>query len=325
MGFAGIRRAILEGDIDKALKLTQAYYPHVLKDNEQVYFKLKCRKFIEMVRKAAELKLVGGSMKNGHTHIDMGAQAMDLDTNGDENGAWGAMDTESASRISSDIEELEERTMAYGQALSDEFGSDNRREVVDGLRDIYSLMAYDDPFSAPTKHLLDRKERVAVAEELNSAILCTCIFLLRSRCVPRGLTSLQRLWADPRGRRWRSFSLKLRSSLRTCDKVADREPSFRCRTSSTASPSLNLFEPSILVQSSPFAYFGASRSHQSNLISFLLSAIPRTSTAAPLHITELKVPHSRCTFTDFQGQGDKSWLAGFLAFRRTWTLFRRLV
>ncbi|ORY16556.1 Ran-binding protein-like protein [Clohesyomyces aquaticus] len=50
-----IRAAILDGDIDKALKHTQAYYPSVLHNNENIYFKLRCRKFIEMIRRCNEL------------------------------------------------------------------------------------------------------------------------------------------------------------------------------------------------------------------------------------------------------------------------------
>jgi len=51
----GIRAAILEGDIDKALKHTNAYYPTVLQNNENIYFKLRCRKFIEMIRAYSDL------------------------------------------------------------------------------------------------------------------------------------------------------------------------------------------------------------------------------------------------------------------------------
>ncbi|KAK5000864.1 hypothetical protein LTR66_000353 [Elasticomyces elasticus] len=49
-----IRRAILDGDIDRALKYTTSFFPKVLQDNENTKFKLKCRKFIEMVRKSSE-------------------------------------------------------------------------------------------------------------------------------------------------------------------------------------------------------------------------------------------------------------------------------
>ena len=44
-----IRRAILDGDIDRALKYTHTFYPAVLQDkrNEGIYFQLRCRKFVE--------------------------------------------------------------------------------------------------------------------------------------------------------------------------------------------------------------------------------------------------------------------------------------
>ncbi|TKA70907.1 hypothetical protein B0A55_07483 [Friedmanniomyces simplex] len=52
-----IRRSILDGDIDRALKYTSSYYPHVLEEerNRDIYFRLKCRKFIEMMRRYTEL------------------------------------------------------------------------------------------------------------------------------------------------------------------------------------------------------------------------------------------------------------------------------
>ncbi|PVI08390.1 Ran-binding protein-like protein [Periconia macrospinosa] len=50
-----IRAAILDGDIDKALKHTNTHYANVLRDNENIYFKLRCRKFIEMIRQCSEL------------------------------------------------------------------------------------------------------------------------------------------------------------------------------------------------------------------------------------------------------------------------------
>lgn len=55
--FTGIRSAILEGEIDKALKYIGTYYPHVLEreENRDVYFKLRCRKFIEMICRVNDL------------------------------------------------------------------------------------------------------------------------------------------------------------------------------------------------------------------------------------------------------------------------------
>ena len=73
----GIRSAILDGDIDRALKYTHAFYPRVLAENEHVNFKLKCRKFIEMVRKAAQLNMAAEQTKlNGRsTGINLPAGA----------------------------------------------------------------------------------------------------------------------------------------------------------------------------------------------------------------------------------------------------------
>ncbi|KEQ76075.1 SPRY-domain-containing protein [Aureobasidium namibiae CBS 147.97] len=52
-----IRSAILEGEIDKALNFINTYYPHVLEreENRDVYFKLRCRKFIEMICRVNDL------------------------------------------------------------------------------------------------------------------------------------------------------------------------------------------------------------------------------------------------------------------------------
>ncbi|KAI9167714.1 Ran-binding protein [Paramyrothecium foliicola] len=161
-----IRRAIMEGDIDRALKYTNAYYPQVLRDNEQVDFRLRCRKFIEMVRKAAQLNVAGESGRsNGH---DAGTQEMELD----EGATWTEnMETDSGAH-EAEVQKLERDMLEYGQALQAEYQDDTRKEVTQALNDIWALVAYKNPLKEPTvSHLLDRKGRTAVAEELNSAIL----------------------------------------------------------------------------------------------------------------------------------------------------------
>ncbi|RYP79449.1 hypothetical protein DL769_002958 [Monosporascus sp. CRB-8-3] len=162
-----IRRAILEGDIDRALKYTHMYYPQVLKDNDQVYFKLKCRKFIEMVRKSAELSHGNAKKSNGHTFDDI-PNEMDVD----ENSYSDQMETEDALDSSTDQDNLLAETVRYGQQLQAEFKDDPRREVGKALSEVFALVAYENPLQVKEiAHLLDRKGRVAVAEELNSAIL----------------------------------------------------------------------------------------------------------------------------------------------------------
>ncbi|KAJ6780277.1 hypothetical protein PWT90_08465 [Aphanocladium album] len=155
-----IRRAILEGDVDRALKFTNAYYPHVLQEHEPVYFKLRCRKFIEMVRKAAQLNMVA----------DFGndAQDMEIDANGDGY-EW---DDAPLTQNQDEVLDLERDMVEYGQALQAEYAEDSRKEVGKALDEIWSLIAYRNPLKEPqVSHLLDRKGRVTVAEELNSAIL----------------------------------------------------------------------------------------------------------------------------------------------------------
>ncbi|KAI9726653.1 MAG: hypothetical protein M1834_008966 [Cirrosporium novae-zelandiae] len=56
-----IRSAILEGDIDKALKYTDTYYKTVLQENPDILFRLRCRKFIEMLRKCSEVQSASGN------------------------------------------------------------------------------------------------------------------------------------------------------------------------------------------------------------------------------------------------------------------------
>ena len=147
------------------------YYPDVLEQNQQISFRLRCRKFIELMRQTADLRKVSMEMQpkkmNGHSdHIF--EQAMELDD--PVEGDWDRMDTEemeSGARYGGKLQE----TLAYGQALQAEFGDRQNKEVKDFLKDIFAMFAYEDPWKSPTAYLLEHSGRVAVAEELNSAIL----------------------------------------------------------------------------------------------------------------------------------------------------------
>lgn len=145
----------------------------MLKDNEQVHFKLRCRKFIEMVRRSAELnnqKNGVGKKSNGHG-VDVGPNEMDLD----ENGFSDNMETEDGLDSSTaDEQALLNETVGYGRKLQEEFKNDPRREIHKALQDVFSLMAYANPLEVKEiSHLFDQRGRMVVAEELNSAILRT--------------------------------------------------------------------------------------------------------------------------------------------------------
>ncbi|KAG5953836.1 hypothetical protein E4U53_001909 [Claviceps sorghi] len=172
-----IRRAILDGEIDRALKLTNAYYPQVFRDNVEVQFKLRCRKFIELVRMAAQLRADEDPKKsNGNVSGAVGiSQDMDLDGHGGaDDMAWNEkMDTEAVEEPHSDMMmKLEQEMLEYGQTLGAEYPSDACPEFSKALAEIWALVAYANPLKEPkVSHLLDCKGRVVVAEELNSAIL----------------------------------------------------------------------------------------------------------------------------------------------------------
>ncbi|KAI9692144.1 MAG: hypothetical protein M1822_006374 [Bathelium mastoideum] len=172
-----IRTSILEGHIDKALKLTNAFFPSVLRDNESIYFKLKCRKFIEMIRTCNMLSNAGSvprtSTPNGFARKgkDVLSQEMEVDGQfGGEADNWDAMDTEGTDTTAKYAALLQE-TITYGQELRSEFSGDARREVQKALQDTFALIAYTDASQSNLASLLEISGRVPVAEELNSAIL----------------------------------------------------------------------------------------------------------------------------------------------------------
>ncbi|KAF1955397.1 SPRY-domain-containing protein [Byssothecium circinans] len=196
-----IRAAILDGEIDKALKHTNAYFPKVLQDNENIYFKLRCRKFIEMIRKCNELtsqchpiptppskRSTGSTLNNSNsasnnrnsTATDEYDFEMELDDHlGVHNGApW---ENEEEGRDEEDEDEMEDKEaklqdltskmLQYGMELKTEFANDQRREVKKALEDTFALIAYENVRESGLAPLLKTSGRVPVAEELNSAIL----------------------------------------------------------------------------------------------------------------------------------------------------------
>lgn len=127
----------------------------MLLENEQVHFRLRCRRFIEMVRQTAVLNMKHDSRS------DIAEMDLDFDHPSPKD-----------AEVQAELLELERSMLAYGQALQAEYATDPRREVSKALDEIWSLVAYRNPLKEPqVSHLLDRKGRVAVAEELNSAIL----------------------------------------------------------------------------------------------------------------------------------------------------------
>jgi Ran-binding protein 9/10 len=196
---AEIRSSILEGDIDKAFKHTTAYYPQVLEDNPEIVFRLKCRKYVEMIRRCSELhnptpvpNVISNtfptkSSTNGHNDVFDEDMELDDDENENEDDDFSQMTNTSNGDAEPEAEEEEDEfhnvptyparydellqeAMSYGQTLMREY-RDEKREYRKTLEDIFSLIAYDDAKSSVHGHLLETGGRVQVVEELNSAIL----------------------------------------------------------------------------------------------------------------------------------------------------------
>jgi hypothetical protein len=164
----------------------------VLKFNNEVYFRLRCRKFIEMIRKDAEENLRRDQNTSQQTADSTSTSPVkvtnphfddddDQDMEVDEGGEWVGepMEDEGMSgqpphATAATVGHLLQEALEYGQELRAEFADSTgtNAEMSWQLDEIFALIAYENPLKEKgVKHLLDPSGRVAVAEELNSAIL----------------------------------------------------------------------------------------------------------------------------------------------------------
>lgn len=156
-----IRTAVLDGDIDKALKRTRAVYPKVLDEPPEAYrtleFKLKCRKFIEVIGKIRDLQ---------SKRTASGVESMDVD-----DGPRSAEDV-AAREHDEKTCALEKEALEYGRTLRDQYGQQESEEVRQALKDAFALLALSHEKDLGTLEglLARRRQRAELAEELNSAI-----------------------------------------------------------------------------------------------------------------------------------------------------------
>lgn len=200
-----IRKSILDGDIDRALKCTNAFYPRVLDDerNKDIHFRLRCRKFIEMMRRYTELSSsasitaqatvatsVDSIESNGHVedeeNIANGDEAtdtqMELDDQLNREASNGReqptddVDMDASQDLPPKASYMKQndlltQALAYGRELQSTFGGDPRPQVKKQLSDIFAIMAYTNPTESVVGQLLDPRGRDQIAEEVNGAIL----------------------------------------------------------------------------------------------------------------------------------------------------------
>jgi hypothetical protein len=131
-----------------------------------------------MIRRSAEIRnrSIRNSKKSnghsGHWYEDEVSHEMELDDPPFASNGWDKMDLEGSLDSQVDYNRLLEEAIQYGQVLQAEFQHDPRREVHKSLQNAFALLAYEDPInSKEVSHLVTHEGRVAVAEELNSAIL----------------------------------------------------------------------------------------------------------------------------------------------------------
>jgi len=155
----------------------------VLEKNEPIYFRLRARKFVEMMRMVAD-----GTGPTAKSIDSPDTEKMDVDEDEDEVHMTDVSPSHQNTKFVIDEEDSEEEGMsttkhqrreaslladalAYGQLLQEDYRDDPREEVKRVLGESFSLLAYTNPRGSVVGHLLEESGRREVAEELNSAIL----------------------------------------------------------------------------------------------------------------------------------------------------------
>ncbi|KAG2129772.1 hypothetical protein DEU56DRAFT_816636 [Suillus clintonianus] len=197
-----IVHAVLSGDVDTALSDTREHFPRALDaDAGLVLFKLRCRKFVELVLEAAELKKrmcaeeaemnvdAGGEDKGASDGMGMDVDdEADVSSTGATNGFGGGSSAipikgkRKASFASYSHSSLSgvtaakygtalERAVAYGQELQSEYK--DRPEMRAIFKRTSVIVAFEDPLGAggDAAEVAGQAARVSLATEVNQAIL----------------------------------------------------------------------------------------------------------------------------------------------------------
>lgn len=191
-----IVNSVLAGNIDSAIEGVQTYYPSVLEaDDRLILFKLRCRKFVELILETAEMKKKIKAMKTADIErrkdIDpvqstWVEEDMDIDVDdssmmsmsptksyGHLHDSYVGLGDPSVSAISSQYESALNAALLYGQALSHDYQSDTRPECQELFKKTFGIVAWEDPLEAggAVAEFVGHDARVALAHELNQAIL----------------------------------------------------------------------------------------------------------------------------------------------------------
>ncbi|KAF8953209.1 hypothetical protein BGZ46_003262 [Entomortierella lignicola] len=168
-----IRKTILDGEIDKAMKLLDEQYPGVTTDYGDMLLQLRCQKFVEMVSQAST------SLRKLDEGFHIYKDAPDMTTK--ESPSVEHMDVDQDSPgPPTDQEDLEgfgmlKDAIKYGRFLQEEYKNNRRRSVQDMLVDAFSVLAYTDvkKSGAELPHRPKLITREKLANTVNKVILAS--------------------------------------------------------------------------------------------------------------------------------------------------------
>lgn len=189
---------VLAGNIDKAIDSLHDHYPTVLEaDKQLIFFKLRFRKFVELILVTTELKKKMKAMKEletQHRKLEskvepshdswMVEDIMDVDEDASPFNAESMLLTDSHSscdkhpdpelnEINSQYEAALNIAILYGQTLSNDFHSDSRPDLQQLFRKTFGIVAWEDPLEEGSgmADIVGNESRITLALEINQAIL----------------------------------------------------------------------------------------------------------------------------------------------------------
>lgn len=175
-----IRAAVITGEMDLALAMLETCFPEVLRQHEKLLFQIRCRKFIELMRKCAmqsddhtqQPDLIKVSPRKDEFHVT--TERIVVDSTMEEVTSEKNMESmDDVPDLPSNVTSLLTEAIQYGQELQALYSNPSDASFRTGMEEAFSLLAYSDPLASPVAHLLSPALRTEIAEDINSAILVT--------------------------------------------------------------------------------------------------------------------------------------------------------
>ena len=193
-----IVKLVDDGNIDEAVDLLRDHYPSVLKADQQlVSFKLRLRKFVELILGTTELKKKMKASKEReqqHWKADppqdswmADEMGMDIDEDVPSTMSEPTLSSNSTSsqyghdkymnpqlkEINAQYEDALNTAILHGQTLWRDFYSDPKPELEALFHKTFGIVAWEDPSAADSDSadIVGQQSRTALAHEVNDAIL----------------------------------------------------------------------------------------------------------------------------------------------------------